>query len=218
MHARTDASSTRTRACVCKGNLFRSHVLNGEKGGGGGGRAEAADEWMNLKTVVSGAFTKPRARLWGTRFFRRTPPRPFFFTLRGFSTSPLQSSSPSLLLLHRARLAIALNDRFVIRGYAERGFACLVSPLRFPPLAVFAFSLVSPPLLSIPLWIPGPSDSPWRWFRDPLPDIPIVLRRDRLPASERSNCIGYRKLWAVSGMLKRSSKKGEIGGSFSARR
>lgn len=138
----------RAYACACaKAASFDPTCCTGRRVAADGRRAEAADEWMNLKTVVSGAFTKPRARLWGTRFFLRE--------------DLVAASSPRRRRRHfhppRRRRTFALC---ALRDCVKWPFcypqlrrsasacvfrvACLALPLRFSPLSRFSsFSLVS---------------------------------------------------------------------------
>lgn len=138
----------RMRVCTCKSNLLRSHVLHGGEGWRRTGEPrQRMNEWILRQSWVAHSRNRERA-FEGRAFFpEERRHRSFssffsFFPFRGFPSRRRHFHPRRRCPLHCAHLAfIALNDRFVIRGYAERGFACLAPPLRFPPLAVFEFSL-----------------------------------------------------------------------------
>lgn len=181
--------------------LLRSHVLHGEKGGGGW-QVEAVDEWMNLKTVVSVAHSRNRERAFeGRAFFFEEKPHCFSLP------SPF-SSSPSFLRIVRASWS-RLNERFVIRSFAEVACACMsrVMLCRF----VFRLSRFSS-FLSFPLHLPRlPSlrilssfDFPWLFFFSLSRLFHAIANIGSLSASGWSgNCTGYQKLWHCARKIKK---------------
>lgn len=187
-------------ACARMRGSFGPTCCTGRRVAADGEPRRRMNEWILRQSWVWRIHETASAPLRDDLFFEKKP--------HGFSLPSPFSSSPSFLRIVRVSRS-RLNERFVIRTFAEVACACMsrVMLCRF----VFRLSRFSS-FLSFPLHLPRlPSlrilssfDFPWLFFFSLSRLFHAIANIGSLSASGwSSNCTGYQKLWHCARKIKK---------------